>query len=253
MKRLGVFASGRGSNFKAMIDHVKLGILRNVEIALLITNIHDAPAVSLAHENSIPSVHIEGVYGRKFPNKEARREARELFDQNALKTLRSERIDVIALAGFMQVLGPTLVDAHPYRIMNIHPAKNLALFGGRGMFGERVHAAVIQAGEKESGCTVHYVDNSVDGGPVVLQACVPVAPDDTSEGLAHRILIHEHRTYSKALQLHVDNRIAVTDGEVKIDWSGNWNQEWDRRQEAFIQLQAAQSHNNEHVLSSPSA
>jgi len=251
MKRLAVFASGRGSNFQAMIEHVKLGILRNVEIALLITNIHDAPAVTLARENSIPSVHIEGVYGRKFPSKQARQEARNAFDDQALKILRQERVDFLALAGFMQVLGPTLVDEYSYRIMNIHPAKNLAIFGGSGMFGERVHAAVIQAGEKESGCTVHYVDNSIDGGPVILQATVPVEANDTPESLAHRILIHEHRTYSKAIQLHADDRITVQDGQLRIDWSGNWDEEWARRQEAFIQHQATQSHNNEQVLSQP--
>jgi len=249
MKRLGVFASGRGSNLKAMIDHVKMGILQNVEIALLITNIHDAPAVALARENGIPSVHIEGVYDRKFANKQAKQEARNVFDGKALEILRRERVDFLALAGFMQVLGPTLVDAYSYRIMNIHPAKNLSRFGGSGMFGERVHAAVIKAGEKESGCSVHYVDNSIDGGPVILQATVPVEPGDTPESLAHRILIHEHRTYSKAIQLHADNRITVKEGQARIDWSGNWDEEWARRQEAFIRHQAAQFHNNEQLLS----
>jgi phosphoribosylglycinamide formyltransferase-1 len=249
MKRFAVFASGRGSNFKAMIDHVKLGVLRNVEIALLITNIPDAPVVALARENSIPSVYIEGVYGRKFANKQVRQEVRNKFDEEALNELRQGRVDFIALAGFMQVLGPTLVDAYPFRILNIHPAKNLALFGGSGMFGERVHAAVIQAGEKESGCTVHFVDNSIDGGPIILQATVPVERSDTPESLAHKILIHEHRTYSKAIQLHADNRIAVKDGGVEIDWSRNWDEEWSRRQEAFIRNQAAQSNNSERLLS----
>jgi phosphoribosylglycinamide formyltransferase-1 len=249
MKRFAVFASGRGSNLKAMIDHVKLGVLRNVEIALLITNIPDAPVVALARENSIPSVYIEGVYGRKFANKQVRQEVRNKFDEEALNELRQGRVDFIALAGFMQVLGPTLVDAYPFRILNIHPAKNLALFGGSGMFGERVHAAVIQAGEKESGCTVHFVDNSIDGGPIILQATVPVERSDTPESLAHKILIHEHRTYSKAIQLHADNRIAVKDGGVEIDWSRNWDEEWSRRQEAFIRNQAAQSNNSERLLS----
>lgn len=251
MKRLAVFASGRGSNFKAMIDHVEMGVLRDVEVAMLISNIPDAPAMELARQNSIPVVHIQGVYGRRFPSKQARQEAREEFDRKALDTLERERVDLVALAGFMQVLGPQLVNAYSYRIMNIHPAKDLAKFGGSGMFGDRVHAAVIQAGESESGCTVHYVDNSIDGGPVILQATVPVEAGDTPDNLAHRILIHEHRTYSKALQLHVDGRLMVTDGKVQIDRRGDWENEWNRRQKAFIESQTADSHGHERLVHSP--
>lgn len=250
MKRLAVFASGRGSNFKAMIDHVKMGVLRDVEIAMLISNIPDAPAMGLARQNSIPVVHFEGVYGRKFPSKQARQEAREEFDRRALDTLTREKVELVALAGFMQVLGPQLVNSYSYRIMNIHPAKDLAKFGGSGMFGERVHAAVIQAGELESGCTVHYVDNTIDGGPVILQATVPVEAGDTPESLGHRILIHEHRTYSKAIQLHVDGRLLVKDGKVEIDWSGDWQSEWARRQKVFVESQTGLSPDHEQLLHS---
>ena len=248
MKRLAVFASGRGSNFRAMIDHIRMGILQNVEIGLLVTNIPDAPAAGLARENSISVAFIEGVFGRRFASKQEREEARNEFDRNAVDLLREKKIDLVALAGFMQVLGPTLVDAYVYRIMNIHPAKDLARFGGSGMFGDRVHAAVISAGEKESGCTVHYVDNSVDGGPLIVQATVPVNPGDSPESLAHRILIYEHRTYSKAIQLHADDRIQVKDGSVVIDRSGDWENQWNQRQEAFIRYQTAQSNNHEQLV-----
>ena len=159
---------------------------------------------------------------------------RNEFDKRALETLRQNRIDLVALAGFMQVLSKTIVDAYEYRIMNIHPAKDLVKFGGRGMYGERVHEAVIRAGAKESGCTVHYVDESVDGGPIILQSIVPVEPTDTPESLAQRILIQEHRTYPKAIQLHVDGRIKIVNGKAHIDWSGDWIEEWNRRQEALI-------------------
>jgi len=237
MKRLAVFASGRGSNFRAIVDHARMNILHDVEVGLLVTNDAAAPVVDIARKNSIPAIHIEGIFGKKFPSKQERERARNEFDQKAIDTLKENRIDLVALAGFMQVLGPSIVHAYEYRTMNIHPAKDVRRFGGPGMFGERVHAAVLSAGEKESGCTIHYVDESVDGGPVILQSIVPVEIGDTAESLAHRILIQEHRTYSKAIQLHVDNRLKVLDRKVTIDWSGNWEEDWNRRQEAFIRSQ----------------
>lgn len=163
MKHLAVFASGRGSNFRAIVDHVRLSVLENVEVNLLVTNYSKAPAVDIARENSISSAFMEGVYGRKFANKQEREKVRDKFDERALELLKQHGIDLVALAGFMQVLGPTLVRACRVSIMNIHPALDLVKFGGRGMFGARVHAAVLRSGEEDSGCTVHYVDESVDG------------------------------------------------------------------------------------------
>jgi phosphoribosylglycinamide formyltransferase-1 len=248
MTRLAVFASGRGSNFRAIADHVRLGVLRNVELSLLVTNESIVPAIQIAKEIAVPHVTVEGVYGKKFASKQDRENARNTFDQRVCEVLGQYQIDLVALAGFMQVLGRTIVDAYMYRIMNIHPAKNLVRFGGRGMFGERVHAAVIEAGEKESGCSMHYVDESVDGGPIILQSTVPVKADDTPESLAARILVQEHRTYSKAIQLHADNRITIHGGGALIDWSGGWEDEWNRRQEAFIQYQTQQASNQEELL-----
>jgi len=240
VKHLAVFASGRGSNFRAILDHTKLGVLRNVEVSLLVTNDAGAPAAQFARENGIHVEYIEGVLGRKFENKNEREKARDLFDRRAVDVLRQMEIDLVALAGFMQVLGPTMVEAYRMAIMNIHPAIDLVRFGGRGMFGERVHAAVLSSGENESGCTIHYVDESVDGGPIILQSRVPIEPTDTPESLARRILTQEHRTYSKAIQLHVDNRIKIMDGKAVIDWGGEWEKDWNLRQERFIQLQTEQ-------------
>ncbi len=250
MNHLAVFASGRGSNFRAIVDHTAMGILRDIQVSLLVTNVPDAQAADFARERSIPVSNIEGVFGRRFASKQEREIARNIFDEKAFETLSKNRIDLIALAGFMQVLGPRMIDTYSLRIMNIHPAKDLIRFGGRGMFGERVHAAVLRAGKRESGCTVHYVDNSVDGGPIILQSTVPVEDEDSPETLAHRILIQEHRTYSKAIQLHIDERIHVKDGKVSIDWSDNWEDQWNRRQEAFIQHQTEQSRNQERLLQS---
>ncbi len=246
MKRVAVFASGRGSNFRAIADHAKLGVLENVQVSLLVTNDARAPAIDIAKERSIPHVLIEGVFGRKFASKDERDKARKEFDEQAVEVLKQNRIDLVALAGFMQVLGPTIVSAFKYRILNIHPALDLVRFGGSGMFGERVHQAVLRAGEKYSGCTVHYVDESVDGGPIVLQATVPVELGDTAEYLAQRILVQEHRTYSKAIQLHADERISVHDGRGIVDWSRDWDERWNRRQESFIRNQNEQR--QEHLL-----
>jgi formyltetrahydrofolate-dependent phosphoribosylglycinamide formyltransferase len=237
MKHLAVFASGRGSNFKAILDHDSLGVLENVHVGLLVTNDAKAPVIQIAREHSVPHAILEGVFGRKFASKQEREVARSEFDERAVETLVEHGIDLVALAGFMQVLGPKIVRAYRYRIMNIHPAKDLARFGGHGMFGERVHAAVLQAGERESGCTVHFVDESVDGGPVILQSTVPTLPGDTPESLAERILIQEHRTYSKAIQLHADERIIVHNGKAFVDWGGGWEEQWNQRQKVFIRHQ----------------
>jgi phosphoribosylglycinamide formyltransferase-1 len=238
MKKLAVFASGRGSNFRAIVEHVRMRVLENVDVKLLVTNNPSAPAVTFAEENLIPCEFIQGLTGKSFATKADRESARNAFDEQAFEILNQHGIDLVALAGFMQILGPKLIDVFRMRIMNIHPAKNMARFGGRGMVGRHVHIAVIQARETESGCTIHYVDNSVDSGPVVLQSLVPVAPTDTPEKLEHRILLQEHRTYSKAIQLHVDERLSVANNRVLIDWSGSWEQNWNRRQEPFVRKQS---------------
>lgn len=251
MKRLAVFASGRGSNFRAIADHVRLGVLEDVELSLLVTNDANAPAIQIAREYSAPYIIVEGVFGKKFSTKQEKENARNEFDKRVCEVLEQNHINLVALAGFMQVLGRTILEAYRLRIMNIHPAKDLVRFGGPGMFGERVHAAVLEAGENESGCSVHYVDESVDGGPIILQSSVPVKPDDTPGFLASRILVQEHRTYSKAIQLHADKRIAVHDGKVVVDWSESWQDRWNRRQEAFIQHQAEQASNQAQLLEHP--
>jgi phosphoribosylglycinamide formyltransferase-1 len=237
MNRLAVLASGRGSNFQAIIDHVQLGVLENVDIGLLISNESTAPALLVAKNNSIPSVIIEGIRGKKFNNANERELARNRFDEEAVSTLENYSIDTIVLAGFMQVLGKPILRNHKYRVMNIHPALDLRRFGGRGMYGERVHTAVLQAGETKSGCTVHYVNESIDGGPIILQTPVQVQAGDTPVTLARRILIQEHRTYSKAIQLQTDNRIDIRNCVATIDWSNDWETKWNRRQTKFIRVQ----------------
>jgi phosphoribosylglycinamide formyltransferase-1 len=240
MKRLAIFASGRGSNFRAIVEHARLGVLENVTVSLLITNDTTAPVLDLAKGVSVPSISIEGIQNRRFNSKQEREDARNKFDRESASILKDNRIDVVALAGFMQVLSQPILQEYRYGIMNIHPALDLTRFGGRGMYGDRVHAAVLQASENKSGCTVHYVDESVDGGPIILQTSIPVEPGDTPHTLAQRVLIQEHRTYSKAIQLHVDERIHVHDRKVTIDWSEDWEARWKERQRAFIKYQEMQ-------------
>ncbi|HKM77368.1 MAG TPA: phosphoribosylglycinamide formyltransferase [Candidatus Bathyarchaeia archaeon] len=233
MKNLAVLASGRGSNFQAIINHIELGVLQNIKLTMLISNEPTANAVTIARQNQIPFTVIEGIQNRKFGNAENRERARCKFDEKVLEALTNNRIDFVALAGFMQVLGKPIVHNYNYRILNIHPSLDLVRFGGRGMFGDRVHAAVLQAGEKESGCTVHYVDESIDGGPIILQSRVPIESGDDPNTLGHRILVQEHRTYAKALQLHADGRIHITNSCVTLDRSGGWEDEWNERQVTF--------------------
>jgi phosphoribosylglycinamide formyltransferase-1 len=233
MKNLAVLASGRGSNFQAIIDHIERGVLKNVKLNMLISNDSTANAVTIARQNQIPFTIIEGIQNKKFADPQDRERVRYKFDESVLEVLGNNRIDFVALAGFMQVLGKQIVRNYNFRIMNIHPSLDLVRFGGRGMFGDRVHAAVLQAGEKESGCTVHYVDESIDGGPIILQSRVTIESGDDPHTLGNRILIQEHRTYAKALQLHADGRIRIANGRATIDRSGGWEDEWNRRQEIF--------------------
>ncbi len=234
---LGVLASGKGSDFQSIIDHVKLNVLQDIKIGLLISNNGEAYAIERARHNRIPSLFIEGLSGKKFPNSETKEKERKAFDKKAVKALRDHGVDLVALAGFMQVLSPYFVDEYTWRIMNIHPAKDIQKYGGPGMYGHHVHEAVLKAGEKESGCTIHYVTNNVDGGPIILQQTVPIKPNDTADTLSERILIYEHRTYSKAIQLHVDERLEVEAKSVKIDYSNDWENLWEARQKAYIHFQ----------------
>jgi phosphoribosylglycinamide formyltransferase 1 len=183
MKRLGVLLSGRGSNFEAIADHIDRGELK-AEIAVVISNIASAPGLERARQRGLKSVFI--------PSKNVPREA---FDAQVVEVLRQHEVDLVCLAGFMRLLSPILVRAFPHRILNIHPAL-LPAFPGL----EAQHQAWAY-GVKISGCTVHFVDEGLDSGPVILQAAVPVLDEDDDHALAARILTEEHKLYSKAIRL----------------------------------------------------
>lgn len=218
---LGVLASGRGSNFQAILDHIRLGVLQNVEVGVLISNNPEARALDIAKRNDVDSAIIAPKTGDK----------KLAFEREALDVLEARGVTLVVLAGFMQILTPYFIDRYRMKIMNIHPAL-LPSFPGL-----RPHRQALERGVKISGCTVHYVDESVDGGPIILQHAVPVLEGDTEETLADRILKFEHRLYPKAIQLHADRRLSVEGRRVKIDYSGGWQEKWDERQRVYIDYQ----------------
>lgn len=180
--RIAILISGRGSNMVALADAVREGRIPNAEIALVISDQPAAKGLAIAQERGLKTVVIERR-GRK----------REEHEQEIVSVLRAERIDLICLAGYMRVLSPFFVDAFSLRILNIHPS---LLPSFPGLDAQR---QALEHGVKVSGCTVHFVDNTLDGGPIIAQRTVPVLDGDTVESLSSRILEQEHILYPEAL------------------------------------------------------
>ena len=236
--KLGILASGRGTDFQAILDHIRMKILVDVEVKLVIYNNKDAYVRERAENAGIKAKFIQGTVGQKFDSKESREDARGEFDKQVVESCNDEGVELIVCAGFNQILSEYLVEHYANRILNIHPAYDVVNYGGYGMVGMKVHNAVIDAGEKVSGCTVHYIDSTVDLGPVLLQAKVPIYDGDTAESLAERVLVVEHRTYPKAIQLHADKRVRIENNKsvVDIDSSG-WEKKWNDRQIEYFLYQ----------------
>ncbi len=191
MKKLGILLSGRGSNFEAIARNVQAGKIP-AEIAIVISNKEDALGLARAKEM--------GLATRFIPSKGKEREA---FDREVVAVLKERQVDLVCLAGFMRILSPYFIREFPRRILNIHPAL-LPSFPG-----VEAQKQALEYGVKFTGCTVHIVDEGVDTGPVVCQAAVPVLDDDTAETLAARILNEEHRIYSEAVCLLVEDKIRI--------------------------------------------
>jgi phosphoribosylglycinamide formyltransferase-1 len=191
VKRLGILLSGRGSNFVAIADSIAAGRL-HAEIAVVISNRADAPGITAARQRGLNLVVLP-----------SRGIEREEFDARLAAALDQARVDLICLAGYMRLLSASFIRRYPLRILNIHPSL-LPAFPG-------LHAQqdAIGHGAKVSGCTVHFVDEGLDSGPIVKQAAVPVLDDDTAESLAARILKEEHRIYSKAIALVLSGKYRI--------------------------------------------
>ncbi|MDM7925342.1 MAG: phosphoribosylglycinamide formyltransferase [bacterium] len=203
--RLGVFASGRGSNFSAILNAIDAGRL-NASVAVLVSNDPAAGALETARSRGIRA---ETVSSAGF-------ESRGAFVARLTEVLRESGAGFIALAGYMKRVPPEVVALYPGRIVNIHPAL-LPAFGGKGMYGRHVHEAVIRQGCKVTGVTVHLVDEQYDRGPILAQRCVPVLPGDTPETLAGRVLETEHALYPEVLQAFAEGRVRFREGIAFIE------------------------------------
>ena len=198
--RLGVLASGGGTNLQAIIDRCQESDFP-AEIVVVIANNPDAGALERARRAGITACCINH---REFSGREA-------FDAALVAALREAGVELVVLAGFMRIISQVLLDAFPLKIINIHPAL-LPAFPGL-----HVQQQAIDYGARFSGCTVHFVDGGVDTGPILIQAVVPVLPDDSAESLSARILREEHRIYPRAIQLLAEGRVQVDGRRVTIN------------------------------------
>ncbi len=202
--RVGVLASGRGTDFQSLVDARNRAEL-DVELAVLICNVPGAAVLERARKANVPGVLVDHhPFGKD----------REAFEREVVKVLREHRVDLVVFAGFMRIVTKYLVDEFPNRIMNIHPSLLPAFPGAHA------HRDVLAAGAKVSGCTIHFVDASVDGGPFILQRAVPVLEGDTEESLEARILEWEHRLLPLAVRLFAEGRLTVDRKHVRIDTRG---------------------------------
>ena len=197
--RIAILLSGRGSNFRALLAAVRDGRI-DAEIVLVLSNRTDARGLASARDAGLETLFLDP---KRFPSKEA-------YDAEIVRELGARNIDLICLAGYMKILTPVFCRAFKNRILNIHPAL-LPAFPGL-----HVQQRAIEWGVRYSGCTVHFVAEEVDMGPIVLQAVVPVLQEDTEESLSARILIEEHRIYPKAVQLYFEGRIEIRGRRVFI-------------------------------------
>ncbi|QWR78215.1 phosphoribosylglycinamide formyltransferase [Candidatus Magnetomonas plexicatena] len=199
MTKIGVLASGRGSNFQSIIDAVESGRL-NVSIECLITNNPNAFAIERAKAHGITYMVI---LQKDFPTKDD-------YYKKIVSELQTLEVNLVVLAGFMKLVGKPLIDAYPMRIMNIHPA---LLPSFKGLHAQR---QAIEYGVKISGSTVHFVDEGLDSGPIIIQAAVPVFSDDTEDTLSERILKSEHEIYPQAIKLFADGALSFEGRVVKF-------------------------------------
>ena len=198
--KLGVLISGNGSNLQSIIDHIEKGSLKAI-IKIVISNNPEAYGITRAKKHGIPIVVLENG---DFKSKEE-------FDLELVRILKYNSVDLVILAGFMRIITPTLLKAFAGRIMNIHPA---LLPSFPGLHGQK---QAVEYGVKLSGCTVHFVDEGVDTGPIIIQRAVQVFDDDTEETLAARILKEEHKIYPQAIQLFAEGKIEIKGRKVRIN------------------------------------
>lgn len=191
---LGILCSGRGTNMQSIMAAMESGQIK-AEIGIVLTDKPEARALQVASEAGIKSVCV---------NRKACSTQQE-FEEKLVAELKAANVTLVVLAGFMRILSPYFVETYRHRILNIHPSL-LPSFGGA-----HAHRDVLAYGTKVSGCTIHFVDEGMDHGPIILQDTVPVLDDDTEDTLAARVLTKEHILYPKAIELFVDGRLELID------------------------------------------
>ena len=196
MKRLGILLSGRGSNFEAIADNITRGLLE-AEIAVVISNRPEAPGLESARRRGLQAISL--------PSKGL---DREVYDRSVIAELRANAVELVCLAGFMRLLSAAFIREFPHAILNIHPSLLPAF---PGLDAQR---QALEHGVKISGCTVHFVDEDLDAGPIVIQAAVPILDDDTVETLSARILVEEHRVYTEAIRIVLSGRYHIAGRRV---------------------------------------
>lgn len=196
---LGVLCSGRGTNLQSIIAAVESGQIR-AKIGLVLTDKPEAKALERAEQAGIPHVCV---------NRKACADKQD-FEEKLVAELQKAGVTLVILAGFMRILSPYFVRSFKNRIMNIHPSL-LPSFGGA-----HAHRDVLAYGVKVSGCTIHFVDEGMDSGPIILQDTVPVLDDDTEDTLAARVLVKEHILYPKAIELYINGRLEIDGRHVKL-------------------------------------
>ncbi|MEW6542168.1 MAG: phosphoribosylglycinamide formyltransferase [Nitrospirota bacterium] len=201
--RLAVLASGRGSNLQAIIEAIEAGSL-DARIVLVLSNKQDAAALERARRHGLEAMFLDPKPYSGRPD------SREAYDRAILEALKKYEVELVILAGYMKIVTSVLIEAYENRIMNIHPSL-LPAFPGL-----EVQKKALDWGVKLAGCTVHFVTEGVDEGPIIIQAAVPVVEGDTAETLAARILEQEHRIYPKAIQLFAEGRLQVEGRRVRV-------------------------------------
>ncbi len=202
-KRIGVLLSGRGSNFEALAESVAAGRIPGAEIAIVISNQPDALGLKRAE--------ARGITTRMIPSKGLQREA---YDRQVVAVLQEQKVDLVCLAGYMRLLSAYFVAAFPQKILNIHPSL-LPSFPGL-----ESQKQALEHGVKFAGCTVHFVDENLDAGPIILQAVVPVLDSDDEHTLSERILKEEHRIYSEAVNIILEGKYRI-EGRRVLRTAGN--------------------------------
>ncbi len=196
---IAVLVSGRGSNLQSIIDNIETGYIKNARISVVISDVGDAYALERAQNHGIADVFIDPS---DYPNKQD-------YEKDILEVLKDNDVDLILLAGYMRIVGKNLIAAYKNKIINIHPA---LLPSFKGLHAQQ---QAFEYGVKVSGCTVHFVDEGMDTGPIIIQKCVPVLDTDTADDLSARILEQEHKVYPEAVKLFVEGKLKV-EGRIVV-------------------------------------